>query len=80
VPPDYRLGLNVRGRDYEYTGLLSEFGKTFHYSTRGTGGMTHNDPDDRPAAVFDTRITIHTGPDHPSSLILPIIPPSDGPV
>lgn len=80
VPPGYRLGLNVRGCDYEYTGPLSEFGETFVYATRGTGGMTHNDPDDRPPAIFDTRVTIHTGPDHPSSLILPIIPPSDGQV
>jgi hypothetical protein len=24
---------------------LGEFDKTFHYGTRGTGGMTHNDPD-----------------------------------
>ncbi|MFT7474638.1 MAG: putative acyl esterase [Verrucomicrobiales bacterium] len=74
VPPGYRLGLNVRGCDYEYTGPLSEFGKKFHYSTRGTGGMTHNDPDDRPPAIFDTLGTVHTGPGHPSTLILPIIP------
>ena len=26
--------------------------KTFHYGTRGTGGMTHNDPDDRPAGCL----------------------------
>jgi len=80
VPSGYRLGLNVRGCDYEYTGPLSEFAKTFHYSTRGTGGMVHDDPDDRPPAVFDARVTIHTGPDHPSSLILPIIPSTNGQV
>jgi predicted acyl esterase len=74
VPPGYRLGLNVRGKDYEYTGPLSDFAKNFHYATRGTGGMTHNDPDNRPPAVFDTRVTLHTGPDHPSYLLLPIIP------
>jgi predicted acyl esterase len=74
VPPGYRLGLNVRGKDYEYTGPLSDFGKEFHYATRGTGGMTHNDPGNRPPEVFDTRVTIHAGPDHDSWLLLPIIP------
>lgn len=74
VPAGYRLGLNVRGRDYEYTGPLSDFAKQFHYATRGTGGMTHNDQDNRPPEVFDTRVTIHTGADHPSSILLPIIP------
>ncbi len=74
VPPGYQLGLNVRGRDYEYTGPLSDFAQNFHYATRGTGGMTHTDPDDRPPEVFDTRVTVHTGPEHPSSLLLPIIP------
>ena len=39
--------LTIRGKDYEYDGELSEFGKKFHYGTRGTGGMTHNDPDRR---------------------------------
>lgn len=74
VPPGYRLGLNVRGKDYEYTGPLSEFAHNFHYATRGTGGMTHTDPDDRPPEVFDTRVTLHAGAEHPSSLLLPIIP------
>jgi predicted acyl esterase len=74
VPPGYRLGLNVRGKDYEYTGPLSEFAQKFHYATRGTGGMTHADPDDRPPEVFDTLVTIHTGSAHRSHLLLPVIP------
>ncbi len=74
VPPGYRLALNVRGRDYEYTGPLSDFGQEFHYATRGTGGMTHTDPDNRPPEVFDTRVTLHSGGDHPAHLLLPVIP------
>ena len=50
VPAGWRVALTIRGKDYEYDGELSEFGKKFHYGTRGTGGMTHNDPDNRPAA------------------------------
>ena len=48
----WRVALTVRGKDYEYEGELSEFAKKFHYGTRGTGGMTHNDPDTRPPAIF----------------------------
>ena len=74
LPAGWRVALNVRGRDYEYEGELSEFGKTFHYGTRGTGGMTHNDPDSRPTAIFENRVTIHSGGDRQSWVLLPIIP------
>ncbi|MDQ4059330.1 MAG: CocE/NonD family hydrolase [Actinomycetota bacterium] len=74
VPPGYRLGLSIRGKDYEYGGKLDQYGETFYYATRGTGGMTHSDPDDRPEDVFGGIVTLHTGPEHPSHLLLPIIP------
>jgi uncharacterized protein len=75
VPAGWRVALSVRGKDYEYEGELSEFGKTFHYGTRGTGGMTHADPDHRPKGVFDNRVTLYSGADRQSWLMLPIIPP-----
>ncbi len=74
VPPGYRLGLWVRGRDYEYRGRLDDYGERFVYATRGTGGMTHADPDDRPPEVFDAVVTLHIGPGSPCSLLLPVIP------
>jgi hypothetical protein len=74
VPVGYRLDLWVRGRDYEYRGQLDEYGQTFYYATRGTGGMTHEDPDDRPAEIFAGKVTLHVGPDHPSRLLVPVIP------
>ena len=74
VPAGWRIALTVRGKDYEYTGELSEFGKKFHYGTRGTGGMTHADPDDRPSDVFGGKVTLHTGGARESYLLLPIIP------
>jgi len=40
-----------------------------------SGGMTHNDPDDRPAAVFGGRVTLHAGGEWESYLLLPVIPP-----
>jgi hypothetical protein len=48
------------------------------YGTHGTGGMTHADPDDRPAAVFGGTVTLHAGGDRESSLLLPVIPPKAG--
>ena len=74
IPAGWTLALSVRGKDYEYEGELSEFAKSFHYGTRGTGGMTHADPDDRPPAIFDNHVTLHSGGDRQSWLLLPIIP------
>jgi predicted acyl esterase len=74
VPAGWRVALTVRGKDYEYEGELGEFGKKFHYATRGTGGMTHDDPDDRPPAVFGGTVTLHAGGPRESYLLLPIIP------
>lgn len=77
VPPGYRLALTVRGKDYEYQGKLDEYGRSFYYATRGTGGMTHTDPEDRPPEIFDAKVTIHTSPVQASYLLLPIIPPAE---
>ncbi len=76
LPPGWRVTLNVRGKDYEYEGELSEFAKTFHYATRGTGGMTHSDPDDRPKDVFGGRVTLYAGGARESYLLVPVIPPA----
>ena len=78
VPAGWRVALTVRGKDYEYEGELSEFGKKFHYATRGTGGMTHDDPDDRPKDVFGGKVTLHAGGDLAAYVLLPVIPPGKG--
>ena len=75
VPAGWELALTVRGKDYEYEGELGEFAKKFHFATRGTGGMTHNDPDDRPKEVFGGKVTLHTGGGRGAYLLLPVIPP-----
>jgi predicted acyl esterase len=74
VPPGYRLALTVRGRDYEYEGELSDFARTFHYAHKGVGPFQHDDPDDRPPDVFGGRVTIYSGGDRPSYLLVPVIP------
>src|SRR5262245_42322054 len=74
LPAGWRLALTVRGKDYEYAGPVDEFGKSFHYATRGTGGMTHADPDDRPSSVFGGRVRLHAGEGRDAYLLVPIIP------
>ncbi len=75
VPPGYRLALSVRGRDYEYscatTHRLSNMKNVF----RGCGPFLHDDPRDRPEEIFGGRVTLHCGPERPSWLMLPIVPP-----
>ncbi len=75
VPAGWEVALTIRGKDYEYQGEVSEFGKKFHYATRGTGGMTHNDPDDRPKEVFGGKVTLHAGGARVAYVLLPVIPP-----
>jgi predicted acyl esterase len=75
APAGYRLGLSIRGNDYVYEGDLGDSAlSTFKNRLTGCGPFLHDDPEDRPPEVFGGRVTIHTGPEHPSSLLLPIIP------
>ncbi|HZU14998.1 MAG TPA: CocE/NonD family hydrolase [Candidatus Dormibacteraeota bacterium] len=76
LPPGYRLALSIRGKDYEYEGPVDEFGQSFVYAGRGVGPFTHNDPETRPPEVYGGRVTVHTGPGHPSYLLVPIVPPA----
>jgi predicted acyl esterase len=75
LPAGWRLTLSVRGRDYEYTGELTDFARSFHYAGRGVGPFTHNDREDRPADVYGGQVTLHAGGGRDSYLLLPVIPP-----
>jgi len=74
VPKGYRIGLSVRGRDYVWPGGAGQgvgvLGKVF----TGVGPFRHDHGDDRPASVFGGKVTVHTGPEHASYLLLPVIP------
>jgi len=73
VPRGYRIALTILGKDLERPGPGLQI-KSFAAPFRGSGPFLHNDPDDRPAAVFGGRTTLHTGGAHPSFLLLPVIP------
>ncbi len=75
VPKGHRLALSIRGCDYVYPGGVTRGLPNMPAVFSGVGPFRHNDPVDRPPEVFGGEVTIHTGPGHPSHVLLPIIPP-----
>ena len=79
VPACYRVALTVRGRDYEWGKATGARLSNFKNELLGCGPFLHDDPRDRPAALFGGRVTLHLGAAHPSYLTLPVIPePNSG--
>ncbi len=74
VPAGHRLALTVRGRDYVFAEKTSLKLSNFKNELRGCGPFLHDDPRDRPAAVFAGCTTLHFGAEHPSYVLLPVIP------
>ncbi|MBT5369646.1 MAG: peptidase S15, partial [Nitrospinaceae bacterium] len=74
LPAGYRFAINIRGRDYVYSGFehpeMPYGGRVYS----GVGPFRHNHKEDRPVEVFGKKVTFHTGPDWPSYVMLPIIP------
>jgi predicted acyl esterase len=73
VPPGYRLALTIRGKDYEVDGTDIALPNA-PYPMKGVGPFLHIDPDDRPAAIFDTRNSLHFAPGKQPYVLLPVIP------
>ena len=77
IPAGYRIALTIRGKDYEYDGPGATLSNMKNVM-RGCGPFVHDDPDDRPPAVFGGQVTLSFGPNHPTHLLLPVIPPKNG--
>lgn len=73
IPPGYRLGVTLAGRDFEMPGD-GPWPVVYGIEQRGNGVFVHDDPDDRPVEIFGGTTTIHTGPAAGTSLLLPVIP------
>ncbi len=73
VPPGYRLGLTVRGKDYEYDGTDAGLPNAA-YPMKGVGPFTHTDPQDRPVSIFGGTNTLHLSQGKMPYVLLPIIP------
>ena len=74
VPAGYRVALTVRGRDYEFAKSTGARLSNFKNELRGCGPFLHDDPRDRPKAVFGGRTTLYAGPQHLAYVLLPVIP------
>ncbi len=74
VPKGYRIALSIRGKDYVYGGGADPGVETLKHAWTGVGPFRHDDPKDRPAAVFGGDVTLHTGPEQQAYLLLPVIP------
>jgi predicted acyl esterase len=74
APEGWRLGLSVRGKDYEYPGDVNFGLESMEGSFTGVGSFRHDDGKDRDPDVYGGNVTVHTGPEYPSRIRLPIIP------
>jgi predicted acyl esterase len=72
VPAGYRIVLNVLGRDFDYGGPGVPM-SNFVQPMRGCGPCLHDDPEDRPEAIYGGVTTVHTGGAHRSALRLPLL-------
>jgi uncharacterized protein len=75
VPARYRVGLSIRGKDYEYGGASGGRLSNFKNELKGCGPFLHDDPRDRPPAIFNGTTSLHFGRGKAPYLLLPIIPP-----
>ncbi len=73
VPKGYRMALTIRGKDYDH-GLSAASLSNMKNPMNGCGPFMHDDPDDRPPAIFGGKVTLHFGPQYPAAALLPVIP------
>ena len=75
VPAGYRVGLSIRDKDYEYGGASGGKLSNFKNELKGCGPFLHDDPRDRPPAIFSSTTSLHFGRGKAPYLLLPVIPP-----
>ena len=73
IPKGYRLALSVRGRDYEWQATTGAKLSNFKNELQGCGPFLHDDPRDRPVAIFGGTTTLHIDPAAPSYLLVPAV-------
>jgi len=73
VPAGYRIALTVRGKDYEYGGGSARL-SNLKNELKGCGPFLHDDPEDRPSAIYGGQTTLHFGGDRQGYLLLPVVP------
>jgi predicted acyl esterase len=76
VPRGFRLGITLRGKDYEYAQASGARLSNFKNELRGSGPFLHDDPRDRPSPTYAGVTTLHLAHDRPGFVLLPVIPPA----
>ncbi|WP_228559360.1 CocE/NonD family hydrolase [Catenulispora pinisilvae] len=75
LPAGFTLALDVQAHDYVHRPAVEE--AEAHANPRtsftGSGPFLHADPTTRPDEVYAGTVTVHTGPEYASHLILPVI-------
>ncbi|OBB81480.1 hypothetical protein A5760_16490 [Mycobacterium colombiense] len=72
LPRGYTLTLDVQGHDYIYPGAAgAQPGLATPFT--GSGPFLHNDERDRPADIYTGTVTVHTGPQYQSYLVIPVV-------
>jgi hypothetical protein len=74
LPAGYTLTLDVQAHDYVYPGAVAEAHPSLQVPFTGSGPFLHNDPATRPDDVYAGAVTLHTGLEHVSYLMLPVVP------
>jgi predicted acyl esterase len=74
IPKGWRVGLSVRGRDYLHPGGAVSRLSNMRNDFTGCGPFVHNDPRDRPTAIFAGTTGLHFGPKKENFILLPVIP------
>ena len=73
IPKDHRLAVSIRGKDYAWPGgEVKGLGNLDDVFT-GVGPFKHENISDRPPEVYDGNITLYTGENYPSNILLPYI-------
>jgi hypothetical protein len=75
APAGYRIALSLRGKDYVYGGGSGGKLSNFKNELTGCGPFLHDDPRNRPKALFDGTTTLHFSGSKAPYLLLPVIPP-----
>ena len=73
VPKGWRVALTLLGKDYDHGGEAASL-TNMKNPMRGCGPFIHDDPTDRPPAIFGGKVTLHFGAKRQSRLLLPVIP------
>jgi len=67
--------LSIRGRDYVYPGGSGGKLSNMKNEFTGNGPFLHDDPRDRPLAIYGGKTTLHLGGGRENFVLLPVIPP-----